>query len=292
MRIAPIISLVLSVVVGIAAVVFGRGWLNTEADATNAPAIIVQEVETRKILVSDITIERGDLLDSEAFRIADWPEDHIPQGAVSDVSAILNEDGSFPYALGVIVPGEPLINEKLSHTAVRDTLAAVIEPGFRAISVEVSDASGVAGFVLPDHRVDVNVFTEGRNPTTGDTIYEAETILEDIRVLAVDQSFQENLEGAAPARTVTLQVTIDQARKLGLASQTAEIGLVLRPQGDTSLAQAEPKPKPVVARVPVQAVVQAKPAPKFADIRVIQGDDEAIVKAPVATETNNGGQGQ
>lgn len=292
MRIAPIISLVLSVVVGIAAVVFGRGWLNTEADAANAPAIIVQEVETRKILVSDITIERGDLLDGDAFRVVDWPQDHIPEGAVSDISAILNEDGSFPYALGVIVPGEPLINEKLSHTAVRDTLAAVIEPGFRAISVEVSDASGVAGFVLPDHRVDVNVFTESRSPTTGDTIYEAETILEDIRVLAVDQSFQENLEGAAPARTVTLQVTSAQSRKLGLAGQTAEIGLVLRPQGDTSLAQTEPKPEPKPRPVAAQTVVRAKPTPKFADIRVIQGDEEVIVKAPVAPETNNGGQGQ
>ena len=286
MRIAPIVSLLLSVVVGIIAVVFGRGWLNSEADATATPAVVVQEIETQKILVSGLTLERGDLLTEEAFQAVDWPVDHIPQGAITEISAILSEEGGYPYALGVMVPGEPLLKDKLSHTAVRDTLAALIEPGYRAVSVEVSDASGVAGFVLPDHRVDVNVFTERRNPSTGEAIYEVKGLLENIRVLAVDQSFQENLEGAAPARTITLQVTPEQSKKLGLAGQTAEIGLVLRPEEETTLETPKPKPKPAIVRAPTRP----KSRPTFVDIRVIQGEEEETVTAPNAQDkTQNGG---
>lgn len=290
MRIAPIVSLLLSIIVGIIAVVFGRGWLNNEADATATPAVILQEIETQKILVSDITIERGDLLTDEAFRVVDWPAAHIPDGAITEISAILNQQGGYPYALGVMVPGEPLLSAKLSHSAVRDTLAAIIEPGFRAVSVEVSDASGVAGFVLPDHRVDVNVFSERRNPSTGETIHEVKTLLEDVRVLAIDQSFQENLEGAAPARTVTLQVTPEQSKKLGLAGQTSEIGLVLRPEDEVTLATPKPKPKRSVARAPARAVPSK---PSLVDIRVIQGEEEEIVTAPNAQgNTQNGGPKQ
>ena len=282
MRIAPIISLVLSIVVGIAAVILGRGWLSNEAEATAtkaAPEIIIEQAETQKILVAAISIARGDLLTEEAFQTADWPVDHIPEGAVEDMHAIINETGGFPYSLGLIAPGEPLLMAKLSQRAVRDTLPALIDPGFRAMSVEVDDVTGVAGFVLPDHRVDVNVYERGDFPV-------AKTLLENVRVLAVDQKFQENLEGAAPARTVTLQVTPAQARRLGLASETADIGLVLRPKKEESLNEArkpQPAPRPVINRAPVKQV------PKFTNIRVIQGDREESVSTPVAGSVDTNG---
>lgn len=284
MRIAPLISLILSIIVGFIAVFFGRGWLNNEAAATNTPAIIVEEVETRSVLVvSELELQRGDLLTIESFREADWPVDHLPDGAVSDVSEILSVDGEYPFALGVMVPGEPLLRGKLSHAAVRDTLAGVIEPGYRAVSVKVNDASGVAGFVLPDHRVDVNVFYETNDPVTGRRTDRVRTLLQNIRVLAVDQHFQEGLEGASPSNTVTLQVTPGQAKAVGLAAETSKIGLVLRPKGEVSLEAPRPRPapKPVVKAAP--------PAKKFTTIRVIQGDSEQTVSTPIVpAETNDG----
>ena len=288
MRIAPIISLVLSVLVGIAAVILGRGWINTEAQASGTPPteVIIEKVDTQRILVADLMIERGDLLTEEAFRAVEWPIDHLPAGAITDISAVTGETGGLPYALGLIVPGEPLLEGKLSHRAVRDTLPTLIEPGFRAMSVEVNDVTGVAGFVLPEHRVDVNVFKSQYNRATDTQVPVAETLLQNIRVLAVDQKFQDNLEGAAPARTVTLQVTPAQARRLGLASENSDIGLVLRAQGDDPIALEKSKPvatpRPVVRRAPVKA------APKFTNIRVIQGDKEESVSAPVARPVDDG----
>jgi len=291
MRIAPIISLVLSIVVGIAAVILGRGWLSNEAEATDSkPAVVIEKVDTQKILVADIIIARGDLLTETAFRTVDWPVEHVPEGAIEDIRAIIGETGGFPYALGLIAPGEPLLTAKLSERAVRDTLPALIEPGFRAMSVEVNDVTGVAGFILPDHKVDVNVFKSRLNPITDEQEPYAQTLLQNIRVLAVDQKFQENLEGAAPARTVTLQVTPSQARRLGLASETTDIGLVLRPKKDEPLSEVrKPRPvqRPAINRVPV------KPVQKFTDIRIIQGDQEESVSAPVArSDDTNGGKDQ
>lgn len=279
MRIAPFISLGLSVIVGVAAVFLGRGWLSHEAVATNQPAaILVQEVATQKVLVADMALERGQQLTSSAYRLVDWPVEYLPAGAITDTLMLSDSNGELPYALGFIVPGEPLLAGKLSQAAVRDTLAALIEPGFRAVSVKVDDASGVAGFVLPDHRVDVNVFTEKRDDHSGRLTVSAETLLYNIRVLAVDQNFQENLEGSAPARTVTLQVTPEQSRTLGLASQASEIGLALRPQGESPL-EMEP---PIHTRRETPRVPNVKVKPKFSNIRVIQGDQEEIISAPVA----------
>jgi len=284
MRMAPIISLVLSIVVGIAAVVFGRGWLNNQANATsNSPTVVLERVETRKILVADIAIERGALLTREGFRAVDWPIDHIPEGAVDNIQTITEPTGGLPYALGMMVPGEPLLAGKVSHRALRDTLPRVIEPGYRAMSIQVNDVTGVAGFILPDHRVDVNVFSRSTNRRTP----QAKTLLENIRVLAVDQVFEENLEGTALARTVTLQVTPAEARALGLANEDGDLALVLRPK-----EEAAPATSSLATRTPQRSVVRttpAKPKSSFANIRVIQGDSEQRVRAPVARSIDTDG---
>lgn len=281
MRTAPIVSLGLSIVVGIAAVVFGRGWLDSEADAANVPAAVLEQVQTRDILVANTLIERGDLLTDKSFKIVSWPEEHLPEGYLSDTSMLTGADGNFPYALGVMVPGEPLLGGKLSPNAVRDTLAGLIEPGYRAVSIEVDDATGVAGFVLPDMRVDVNVFTEVGSNRSRQPQLQARTLLQDVRVLAVDQMFTESLEGAAPARTVTLQVTPAEARALGAASLGGQVGLALRAKGEVTILPPPPAPRRAAPR-------RSAPTKRTTTIRVIEGDTETTVTAPVARpETNS-----
>lgn len=270
MRMGPIVSFGLSILVGVAAVFFGRGWLDSEADAVAVPSEVAVQIDTRQILVADILIERGDLLQETSFRFADWPTEHLPEGAIEDLSVIIGPEGDFPFALGVMVPGEPLHAGKLSPNIVRDTLAPMIERGFRAVSVEVEDHTGVSGFVLPDTRVDVSVYFTIDDPNTGDKKGRSETLAQDIRVLAVDQIFGEYLEGAKPARTVTLQVTPAQAAAIGRATEIGTIGLSLRAEDEESFLPPPPR-----------RVTRARaPARKFTQIRVIQGDDEATVTTP------------
>ena len=285
MRAGPIVSLGLSVLVGIAAVVFGRSWINSEAEASR-PEITsiaepVAEVALTKIYVANANIKRGDELTIDSLRLADWPADYVPLGAITDPSSLINPDGSQPFSLGTIVPGEPVLLNKLSSQRVGDTLAQLIEPGYRAISVEVDDATGVAGFVLPDHRVDVHSFRDLTGDFSNERVLRGDLILSNIRVLAIDQSFEEGQDGARLARTVTLQVTPEQANLVGIAVQAGTIGLALRRADDETEAEiATPKPRP--SRTPKTS----RPArPAFANIRVIAGEQEATVSAPKAAST-------
>jgi len=290
MRAGPIVSLILSILVGITAVVFGRGWLNNEAEAAR-PAITsiaepAAQVALTKIYVANANINRGDEVSVDSLRLADWPTDYVPLGAVTDPSNFINPDGSLPFSLGTIVPGEPILLNKLSSQTVRDTLAQLIEPGYRAVSVEVDDATGVAGFILPDHRVDVHSFRELSSDFTRDKIQRGELLLSNIRVLAIDQSFEEGQDGARLARTVTLQVTPEQANLVGVAVQAGTIGLALR-RADDDTEITSTTPQPVSALAPSQSAAHAKPA--FASIRVIAGEEEETVSAPVSRATPKSG---
>ncbi|MEM7663194.1 MAG: Flp pilus assembly protein CpaB [Pseudomonadota bacterium] len=272
MRIGPIISLGLSIVIGIVAVVFGRTWLNNEAEAARPAAeVVVEEVETQTILVATALIERGDALEDVLFEQKDWPVDFVPAGAMSDAGEIVLPDGSLPFALGTITPGEPILAAKISRTKPRDTLAGIIEPGFRAVSIEVDDATGVAGFVLPNHRVDVILSREILSPNTGAN-YRPETLVRNVRVLAVDQAFGEELDGATLARSVTLEVSPHQAGLLTAGADIGRLGLALRAEHDVSLAEPVRKPR---RTTPVRR-------PSRASVRIIEGEEEKTVTTPVA----------
>ncbi|MEO0881601.1 MAG: Flp pilus assembly protein CpaB [Pseudomonadota bacterium] len=272
MRIGPIISLGLSILVGIVAVFFGRSWLNTEAEAARpTPEVVVEEVATQPILVAKALIDRGDALEAVLLEQRDWPVDFIPDGTFTDPSDFSLPDGRLPFALGAITPGEPILAAKISRTKPRDTLAGIIEPGYRAVSIEVDDATGVAGFVLPNHRVDVILSRELISPNSGPN-FRPETIVRNVRVLAVDQAFGEELDGATLARSVTLEVTPNQAGLLTAGADIGRLGLALRAEKDVSLAEPV---RQVRRRAPVRR-------PSRASVRIIEGEEEKTVTTPVA----------
>ncbi len=280
MRTGPVISLILSVIVGLVAVVFGRSWLDREAEASLPPSgasPIALAPATTRILVARNLIERGTSLSEELVDYLEWPADFVPAGAVSEFAALVSESGGLAYARGVIVPGEPILSEKLTFQVPRETLASIIEPGFRAVSLEVTDATGVAGFVLPEHRVDVILSRELVNPN-GSRSFRPETIVENVRVLGVDQNFSSELEGASLARTVTLEVSPDQAGALTAAADIGRIGLALRSKAEPAITEPEPAPLPVVVR---QAPRPRRPT--TATVRIIEGEDEETVTTPVAS---------
>lgn len=277
MRTGPIISLILSIIVGVVAVFFGRSWLDSEADAALPPPpaeVIVEKVETTPVVVARERVERGDLLSNASLELVEWPNAFLPEGVLTNTDLLVGPDGSFPFALGVIVPGELIVSEKLSMRVPRDTLATLIEPGYRAVSIEVDDATGVSGFVLPDTRVDV-ILSRELVSSNGAVNFRPETLMRDIRVLAVDQSFASDLEGASLARTVTLQVNTTQAGQLIASSDIGRLGLALRSKDEPTLA------------APVRRPVARRSAPRrtTASVRIIEGEEEQTVTAPVAAPT-------
>ena len=130
-----------------------------------------------------------------------------------------------------IATGQPITNARVVHPGDRGFLAAVLTPGNRAVSVPVDDSSGVAGFVFPGDWVDVILTARVRvEKDDGKRARErvfSETLIADIRVLAIDQSV-ENEEGEANVgKTATLEVTPKQVEKIAIALEIGTLSLSL-----------------------------------------------------------------
>lgn len=287
MKATPYISLGSSIVLGAAAILLGRGYMSAnKADAT-VSAQSAPIIEMGSVLVAADNIAMGEPVSGDALRLAQWPVDAIPQGVLTRLDMLEGE----AYARALIVKGEPIFAEKVIDQQWRRTLSASIKPGMRAVSIEISSATGVAGFVLPGDRVDVNEFVElgaavphrggpeDMLAVSGDIV--ARPVLKNALVLAVDQNFAPDMEGASVSNTVTLEVTPDSALVLGAAGERSQLGLTLIGRDEETSSVAEiAAPKPKVAAGPRR--VRRAPAPRRASIRVINGTEETTVTTPVA----------
>lgn len=285
MKAGPLVSLGLSIVLGAGAVWLGRSYMSR--DAADAQADIrTPAIQMTNVMVATATIEAGELLEASMLKRVEWPADAVLPGTLASATDLPER----AYSRGLIVAGEPVLMEKLDTTGASLTLAGSIKPGMRAVAIVVKNDTGVAGFVLPGDRVDVNEFIprEPRGDSyargnedmriSGDLI--ARPVLRNVTVLAVDQTFDPNLEGALPSNTVTLEVTPEGALALGAASQRGALGLALiGREEDAELiveTKTEPVKKPAVVRAPRST------APTTAKVRVINGAQETEVSAPVS----------
>ncbi|MDP3460442.1 MAG: Flp pilus assembly protein CpaB [Hyphomonas sp.] len=281
MKAAPLISLGVSVALGAGAIFFGRTLMSNEAPGALASAAPAMAMTT--ILVSTSTVEPGAIIDPKFVKEVEWPERAVPEGALRNVSDL----GPKAYSRGLMVPGEPLLLPKIDTTGAVLTLAAGITPGMRAVSIVVRNDTGVSGFVLPGDRVDVNEFMEledaGGRPEGARISANilARPVLRHVKVLAVDQTFDANLEGAKPSQTVTLEVTPEDALALGAASQRAALGLALISRDEEAMVAAITPEKVVEVKRVVQPVTVRR-APVNTTVRVINGSDDVQVSAPIA----------
>jgi pilus assembly protein CpaB len=289
MKTAPLISLGLSVVLGAGAVFVGRGYMsgsNSEATAQPVAVQAAPAIAMSTVMIAREDIAPGAVLGADMLEAAEWPSAAVPVGALTDTAEL----ETLKYARGLIVAGEPILLAKLEEQGMRATLSASIAPGYRAVSIVVEDDTGVAGFVLPGDKVDVNAFIElsgdklkqGLSPDAvriSDEVI-AQPVLKNIKVLAVDQSFESGLEGAYVSSTVTLEVQPKDALALGAAAQAGTLGLSLIGREEDGLEIAEVQtPKPTRAKV--RRVTPR--AAKTTTVRVINGNEETRVTAPVAT---------
>ena len=191
-----------------------------------------------EVLVATRPLPVGTIIDAEAFRYQPWP-----QGLVQDAYFIRGNRGSEPQTLiGTVVrtevsAGQPVTRGALIRPGERGFLAAALGPGMRAVTVGVSPTSGVAGFVFPGDRVDI-VLTQQVEGDEGPPLRVSETIIRNIRVLAVDQRINaRNAEGNQVPQntsTVTFEATPRLAEKIAVAQTIGQISLSLRSLADNS----------------------------------------------------------
>jgi len=196
-------------------------------------------VELAEVLVAAKDITMGGNLKGGALRWQAWPADAIGRGFIrrSDKPDALVEMGS-AIARAAIFEGEPIRETKLVKSE-RGYMSAILPAGQRAIATTISTATSAGGFILPNDRVDV-IMTYRAKGDDGDE-YVTETILENIRVLAIDQTVEEkDGEAVVVGQTATLQLTPREAEVLTVAQQMAErLSLSLRSVEDSKTDQTK-----------------------------------------------------
>ncbi|WP_422374813.1 Flp pilus assembly protein CpaB [Roseibium sp.] len=227
MKIARIFVLAIAVAAGIIAfrMVMLSGGKPEQVVVTEAP-----EQKKAQVLVAKKDIQLGGKLSAEDMTWADWPEDAIPLGVVSKaVNPGAEEDYTGRIAKAPIFAGEPIRPERLINTD-KGFMAAILPKGKRAIAVSVEPETTAGGFILPGDKVDL-ILT--RKSDTGAI---SETILENVRVLAIDTTTagEQDKKSLNPKKTATLELTLSQSEVVAQAQKVGTIDLALRSAQDSA----------------------------------------------------------
>lgn len=228
MRSSTLVMIGFAVVFGLLAVFIAQVWLNNQAsiqkknlEANKSP------IHTQTVVVAKQALRFGSELNAGMLREVAWPAEARPTGAFAKIEDLLS--GGRRVVLAAIEENEPVLSLKVTGAGQRATLSALVKPGMKAVTVRVNDVEGVGGFVLPGDHVDV-VLTRQIEKGSATT----EVILQNRRVLAIDQSADERAAKAAIAKSVTLEVETVEAQKVWLASSVGNLSLLLRKAGETA----------------------------------------------------------
>jgi pilus assembly protein CpaB len=217
-----------AVVFGLLAVFIAQVWLNNQASmqAKNYEAN-KKPMTTRTIVVAKQPLRFGTELNASMLQEVPWPEGSVPAGGFATVNEVMS--GGSRVVLAAIEANEPVLALKITGAGQRATLSALVKPGMKAVTIRVNDVEGVGGFVQPGDHVDV-VLTRQIEKGSATT----EVVLQNTRVLAIDQVADERAFKATVAKSVTLEVDTVEAQKVWLASSVGSLSLLLRKAGETA----------------------------------------------------------
>lgn len=234
MNLTRIIVLCVALIAAGAAVLVVRGMLGGGPAAVQASVPPPQA--TTDVLVAAKAIGAGRPLAVDAVRWEAWPK-----SSVSDAFVVKNADSDIEkVVMGVVVrtplvAGQPVTQASIVHSDTAGFMAAMLSPGMRAVSITISAETSAGGFILPNDRVDV-IMTRDLSEGGGKKAVQAETILRDVRVLAIDQAAEQPKDAQfAVGKTATVEVTPGQSELIEESRMMGTLSLALRPLGEDSM---------------------------------------------------------
>jgi pilus assembly protein CpaB len=224
MNARSLITLIAGVLLSGAAVVLVARELSDRGQhaAVAAPA----PMQTDRVVVASHDIAFGAEITRAQLSVTSWPAGTQPQGSFASIDDVVGKTGEHRVALRPIVRGEPVLQAKISGFGGKATMSAVVPDGKRAFAIRVNDVSGVAGFLVPGDRVDVILIRDPAGAGKDDRV--SDIILQNMVVRGIDQSADTERNKPTVVRTVTLEVTPEEAQKLALAMQVGQLSLALR----------------------------------------------------------------
>jgi pilus assembly protein CpaB len=251
-----------------------------------APKVAAQGSAT--IVVAARQLPFGTQLTPDSVEEIPWAATVFPAGAFRSKEALFKEGRRISVA--AIQPNEPVLSSKITGPSERASLSTLLEQDTRAITIRVDDVRGVAGFILPNDRVDVVLI---RNATDASASRQSDLLLQDVKVIAIDQIASQQKDSPTVAKAVTLEVTPYEAQKISLATNVGSLSLILRRAADAAVVansrvteialSDEPRlvpPAPAPAPVRIEA---PPPPPPPSDstvtiIRNLKGMDYKVMK--------------
>lgn len=213
--------------------VFAYKYRNMDKTAVVETAPAEPQLETSTVLVATKALRFGDKVDSAAVRATKWIAGTEPAGSFKTLEEF-QAGVEARAALGPIEVDEPVLAAKVTGPGERPTLSALVEDNMRALTIPVDEVFGVAGFILPGDRVDV-VLTralKAGDPSTS----QADVLVQNAKVLAIDQQADQRLDVPSVSSAVTLEVDTEMAQKLALGGSIGRLSLTLRAAGSAHRA--------------------------------------------------------
>ena len=276
------ISLVVGVVFAVVAVVLMYNYIQTTLQAQNTPQTPAVELATTVVAARPLAF--GAPVERLMLKTVQWPREALPPDGFVTIEEIYT-GATAPgdrIALFAIAQNEPITKSKISGFGGRPTLSRQVEDGMRAISIRVDDVVGVAGFVLPGDRVDIMLT---RRIGAGQNNLVNEVMLQNVTVLGINQTADQQADQPIVGRTATVEVTPEQAQKLVLAQQAGSLSLALRSvetagqipavaMTEADLTTAQRRPTPVTVPRPASAppAPPAPPPPPTVRVRYAAGN--------------------
>ena len=225
MRTSTFVMIGFAVLFGALAVFLAQIWLNNQAELRmrSLEANKKAEPPAHTIVVASQPLRFGDDVSARALREVPWPSDALPAGAFSKISELTAAKRVVVMPIEV---NEAVLATKITGPGQRATLSATLQNEMKAVTIRVNDVEGVAGFVLPGDHVDVVMSRSDQNASTNDVV------IQNARVLAIDQLADERADKPSVAKAVTLEVDVAGGQKLALASTVGTLSLMLRKAGE------------------------------------------------------------
>ncbi|MDC0663752.1 Flp pilus assembly protein CpaB [Marinobacter sp. SS21] len=248
-----------SLLLAIGAAGMANSWVQERIGTTDSEEL------TSAVVVAAVEIPFGRTVETTDLRMMELPPHAVPKGSFNSIDQVVGRISS-----QAIYADEVILERRVAEHMAGSALAAVLEPGMRAITVRVDDVAGVAGFLLPGNQVDV--VSSKRSGSSRD--FESTTILRGITVLAVDQHATQERDRPMIVRAVTLAVTPPQAERLLEATEEGKVQLTLRNPLEEVEEPVEvaSEPEPVAAPAPAPAPRRVY-RPQHVRVSVIRGTD-------------------
>lgn len=277
------IAIIAAIFFGLIAAYGVYSFLRQQREATEALKSATQNVVVAAKEIPAGTNVTEKIIKEGLVKETSWPKASVPPGSFYSTNQVVGKTVKTK-----VVAGEPILESKLVGEGVG--LASRLAAGYRAVAVKVDEVIGVSGFIAPDDRVDViaTLTPPGRGSQDEKL---SKIVLQNRRVLSVAQSVEQKEGKPQVVRSITLEVTPEEAEKLSLAVFEGHVILALRAIGDEAakitrgstkrdlLALAAPSvPRRKAERPPAAPPVSTEAPPQKYRVEVYRGSQKSVVE--------------